>query len=580
MSRGNMESDGPPICSRCGSPLAADAVAAGTTLCPRCAASAGEQSFGTELDPLVGQHLDDFEIVGRIGGSPTSDLYKARQKSADRFVALKLLPEHLLEDDGAVARFQTEAEMAAAVSHPNVVRVFSSGCIYHRHFIAVEHVPGESLASVLEREGRLPADRALSLMKEVASALAQAHAAGVIHCDIQPSNILIAASGHAKVTGFGLARRRGESLGPRTPTPLLEARLYFPPEAARAKPLDERSDLYLLGGTFYHAIGGRPPFEGSSVEERALQYARKDVPPLNQIEPTAPVALCLVIQKLLRRRPDERYQSAAEVLERLERIEAVFTRTQAAARRREPVWAQPARADGVEAERPEEEPRERLTLAERAEANRKRQMQAAIMCGAALFVTLIGVIVVLVTTRTERETTAVAVRVPRDYVPLPKVRKELPAPATAKAKRPAVRKPEPPPPPEPISLRAIDATIHGDARYEEQADKRCVGYWFGDDARVSWEVRVSVPGEFWVDVVLAAERPAAGNEYIVAIGEHELRGKVPETRRWTKFETVTVGRVTIANPGTHTLSVRPGKKKKRRAPLMNLRTVTLRRVRK
>lgn len=197
----------------------------------------------------------------------------------------------------------------------------------------MDDVQFESLASVLEREGPLPADRALALIREAARSLAEAHAAGILHCDVQPATLLVTSEGRVLLAESTLARRQGEARQPDTPeTERLVAPCYYPPEVSRAGPLDTRSDLFLLGATFYHVMSGHPPFDGPDPETRALQYIRKDVPPLDERVPGTPVLVNVLLQKLLRRNPAERYQTAEELLAVVERAERMLQKRQAVRR--------------------------------------------------------------------------------------------------------------------------------------------------------------------------------------------------------------------------------------------------------
>jgi len=195
----------------------------------------------------------------------------------------------------------------------------------------------ESLAAILGRDGRLSVDRALAVMQDVTSSLADAHAAGRLHGDIQPANVLVAPDGRAELAGFPDASEGAEGAEPPEP----RVPLYYPPEAARAKRLDQRSDLFLLGATFYHALAGRPPFDNPNVEDTALLYIRQEAPPLGQVAPGTSVALSCVIHKLIRRKPDERYESALEVIVALDQIQSVIRKTRIVAPR---AAAPPARA--------------------------------------------------------------------------------------------------------------------------------------------------------------------------------------------------------------------------------------------
>ncbi len=388
--------DGSNTCSRCGRELTTDFERTVPALCAACLGvpdpSAARVS-PAPADPRVGQMVGEFEILERLGGDVAGGVYKARQTSLGRVVALKLLAETARADAEAVARFLTEAA-AAAVKHRHLVGVHYAGCAGERHFIAMKFVAGESLAAVLEREGRLPPDRALALMTQLAEALEALHGAGVIHGHIEPSNILITPGGEAKLVDFGLARQAGGRS--RAPLPPTDARLYYPPEGARRKPLDERADLFLLGATIYHAIAGRPPLDGATAEARALQYARKDAPPLSDIVPTAPMALCRVIGRLLRRKPGDRYPSAADLLDVLERIESALSRPQAETSRVRRGRLGLSRAERRAARRGEKAAGP-MTLAERAEAKKRQERQVAMIIGAVFLI--VGIIVVLLIVR-------------------------------------------------------------------------------------------------------------------------------------------------------------------------------------
>lgn len=187
----------------------------------------------------------------------------------------------------------------------------------------------ETLASLLEREGPLPVDRALALLREATKTLTEVHNAGILHCDLQPATTLVTRDGRVLFAESQLARRQDEVRQPDAPgTERYLAPLYYPPEAAHARPLDKRTDLFLLGATFYHAMLGRPPFDGPDPESRALRYIRSDIPPLDQQLPGVPVLVNVMIQKLLRRNPDERYQSAQELAAAIERAERMLQKRQ------------------------------------------------------------------------------------------------------------------------------------------------------------------------------------------------------------------------------------------------------------
>ena len=324
----------PAKCSNCGSPLEQAPAVGGSTLCAKCRTwlegpgrdqAAPNSESPTEPippphthDPLIGQTLGEFEIVGLAGRGGMGAVYKARQPSLDRFVAIKVLPQHMATDANFVERFRREARAAAAVRHPNIIEIHAVGTSRGHQYIAMEFIEGETLGDVLEREGKLSADRALAMLKQVASALARAHAAGILHRDIKPSNILIDATGWAKVADFGLAKQADTDVNITIAGRPLGTPLYIPPEAARGQRLDERSDLYSLGVTFYQVLAGRPPFLGTTSAELILKHAEQQAVPLADLVPDTPPELCDIIHRLLRKEPADRTQSADELLEALD----------------------------------------------------------------------------------------------------------------------------------------------------------------------------------------------------------------------------------------------------------------------
>ncbi|HPD14208.1 MAG TPA: protein kinase [Planctomycetota bacterium] len=493
----------------------------------------------------------------------------------------------------------------------------------------MDDVSYETLAALLAREGALPSDRAIALMREAARTLADAHAAGILHGDLRPDTLLVASDGRVLLAESALARRFGEARQPDTPaTERLASPLYYPPEAAHGLPLDARTDLFLLGATFYHAMTGGPPFDAADPEARALRYIRQEAPPLTGRLPGTPVVLNVLMQRLLRRNPDERYPSASELLDALERIERLVQKRQAA-RTVAPAALPPEAERRPRTQRlrpgaapPRTEPVEDEASARRAARKPPVWQSKPAIYGAAAAAFLLLVAVLLILRSAEKPLPAVRVN-PLEALPapMPPPPPEPPRPEPAPV-APPKREPEPPPPPKtsvapksrPPSLEerleaiererkerkgrgltdgddaftchAIDGTIEGVVRsgnqdqphYEARADRDCIGFWNPQDSLVKWQVTIKRPGTYQVEILFAAEDAAAGNEYVVSVAGQELRGTVRRTANWGTFETDNPGAVTIEKAGDVTVLVKAGRKKSPGAPLMNLRAVRLRRV--
>lgn len=287
---------------------------------------AGDSTTETGVALPEVESIEGFKILGRLGRGGMGTIFRARQLSMDRVVALKVLAPHLAQNEEFVTRFVREAHTAAAVAHPNIIEVYDIGQNGDTHYIAMEFIDGESLKDVIAREGRVSARRACDIMRQVAMGLAEAHGAGILHRDIKPSNILLTKRDLVKVADFGLAKRPGADVSVTETGQAIGTPLYFPPEAARGQPLDARSDLYSFGATFYHALAGRPPFEGGSATELALKHTQDEPLPLERAAPDVPRALCGIIDRLLRKNPVKRFQSAQELLTAIESVKAELPR--------------------------------------------------------------------------------------------------------------------------------------------------------------------------------------------------------------------------------------------------------------
>jgi len=272
---------------------------------------------------LSGRCLGDFQLLRRLGRGAMAEVYLAEQISLKRRVALKILKPELAADRHYLQRFRLEAQAAASLVHPNIVQIYEVGCVEGLHYIAQEYVPGQNLREYLARNPPLNLSRALSIMYQVASALAKAGEQGVVHRDIKPENIMLTAGGEVKVADFGLARlSRADTahdltqIGTTLGTPL-----YMSPEQIEGKPLDPRSDIYSFGVTCYQMLSGTPPFSGETALGVAVQHLRGRPRPLESLRPDLPPALCRLVHQMLAKDPSQRFSSAHELLRELRRLQ-------------------------------------------------------------------------------------------------------------------------------------------------------------------------------------------------------------------------------------------------------------------
>jgi len=266
------------------------------------------------------QDLGGFEILGLLGRGGMGTVFRAKQPSVNRTVALKVLAKRAVWDGGSLTRFTREAHTAAAAGHPNIIEVYDTGSDRGWHYIAMEYMDGGSLSDLLDRDGPLPPARALALMKQVTAGLAEAHRLKILHRDIKPSNILLTSRGWAKLADFGLAKRPDIDLSLTRPAAVLGTPIYMAPEAIRGEEYDERSDLYSLGATFYQAITGQPPFAAETCTELVAKHLEARAAPLVNVRPGTPPALGRVVHRLLEKKPPDRYQSAEDLLTALEEV--------------------------------------------------------------------------------------------------------------------------------------------------------------------------------------------------------------------------------------------------------------------
>ena len=268
-------------------------------------------------------------------------MYRATDRVLRRTVAVKVLPAELAAGDPiVVARFEREARAAASLANPGIVGVYDTGVDEGTRFIVMEYVAGRSAASILHERHQLEPAWAVDVAMRVADALGAAHAAGIVHRDIKPGNVMIADDGSVKVLDFGIARAiDGTALT--HSAAVLGTAAYMAPEQVLGHAADERSDIYSLGCVLYAMLAGRPPFAGETIAAILHQQVNAEPRPLLELAPRLGGALNAVVLQTLAKSPEGRPQSAAQLRERLVEAHDRPAAGSRRARRRAPAWRDP-----------------------------------------------------------------------------------------------------------------------------------------------------------------------------------------------------------------------------------------------
>ena len=265
---------------------------------------------------MVGSTISHYRVTGKLGIGGMGIVYEGEDLRLGRPVALKFLPEELAGDPEAAKRLQREAQTIAGLNHPNICTIYEIDAHEGSAFIAMERVEGINLKLHIAR-GALPTNEILDIALQITQALGAAHSAGIVHRDIKPGNIVISGTGVVKVLDFGLARRfmqpeTGELVvgGSTVLGRPVGTASYTAPERILQLPLDPRSDLFSVGVVIYEMATGRPPFAGPSPAETVTNILENDPIPLTKLSPHRPLQLERIVNELVAKRAEDRYQSA------------------------------------------------------------------------------------------------------------------------------------------------------------------------------------------------------------------------------------------------------------------------------
>jgi serine/threonine protein kinase len=269
----------------------------------------------------------EYIVLDKLGAGGMGQVFKAQHRKMKRLVALKVLPPHATTSSRNVKRFYQEVEVAAKLTHPNIVTAFDAGESHGLHFLVMEYVDGQDLSSYVSKHGTLSVEQAINCMLYAAKALEYAHGRGIIHRDIKPSNLLLDRRGTVKILDMGLARtidndtpgaveltETGQVLG--------TVDYMAPEQAANTRLADARADIYSLGCALFRVLIGRPPYAGETSIEKILAHREQLIPSLRALRPEVPAALDRLFQQMLAKSPVQRIQSMSEVVKALEKLAA------------------------------------------------------------------------------------------------------------------------------------------------------------------------------------------------------------------------------------------------------------------
>lgn len=274
-----------------------------------------------EAKNLLGKIIGGYRIIEKIGRGGMGTVYKALQISLNRIVALKILSEDMLKDKTFIEMFFQEARSAAQLNHNNIVQVYDTGRWENdTYYFSMEYMPNGSIQELLVKHHRLPPFQATKQMRDAANGLQYAEKKGIVHRDIKPDNLMIGEDDIVKVGDLGLAKNIYSPITEQSNSIMGTPHYLAPEQAQLGQTVDHRADIYSLGSSFYRILAGTTPYSGASVKEIIRKKLKEDPPPLKKLEPSLPDSVVTVVEKMMKRDMNERYQNSNELIKDLNKL--------------------------------------------------------------------------------------------------------------------------------------------------------------------------------------------------------------------------------------------------------------------
>ena len=287
--------------------------------------SIGETTYELvdEKSEPIAIDIPGYAILEKVGAGGMGSVYKAKQLSMDRIVALKVLNERYSNNAEFVDRFIREARAAGKLNHPNVIHVHDISRANGRHYFSMEFIDGPSVRELLKKEKRIDVNKAMDIVMQAAKALEFAHDNRIVHRDIKPDNLMLTREGIVKIADLGIAKTFEEGgISGVKDRGVLGTPHYMAPEQAMGKAIDHRADIYSLGATFYHMITGHTPFSGGTAQEILKAHVQTSLSPIQELNKDVPDPVCFVIERMMAKLPEKRYQNMSRLIEDIERIQS------------------------------------------------------------------------------------------------------------------------------------------------------------------------------------------------------------------------------------------------------------------